>query len=388
MSETDKASATVEERPAAAASPAAVPAATAPPPVTASAPADAPAPVATTLPAAPPQRVCLDCGAPLEGKYCVACGQRAQLRNLSLPSLTHDAIQDFVDVDSRAWITLRALLFRPGFLTNEFLHGRRTRYLPPFRLYLVLSLVFFVVLSCKPSSEALVVGTDAAGKPAAVVTGADPEALREAMEDLNRELGAKSAADPKAQAAAKAAMAVGQAAADPDSGLMAGADCEDMRWDAAGKDWFEPRMKSLCEHLKGVSKRQFGRELLRNVPKMMFLFLPLLAFVNLVLYAFRHRKYVEHLLFYVHFHAFAFLLLALNMLVGLVFGWVGLPFIAGMVTFAAMIYLFVALYKSMRTVYGQSGLMTTFKYIVIVMAYGFFSLITLIATTAYTAWTI
>ncbi|HSD73142.1 MAG TPA: hypothetical protein VLB75_00145, partial [Steroidobacteraceae bacterium] len=73
--------------------------------------------MATTLPAAPPQRVCLDCGAPLEGKYCVACGQRAQLRNLSLPSLTHDAIQDFVDVDSRAWITLRALLFRPGFLT-------------------------------------------------------------------------------------------------------------------------------------------------------------------------------------------------------------------------------------------------------------------------------
>ncbi|HSD74903.1 MAG TPA: hypothetical protein VLB75_09050, partial [Steroidobacteraceae bacterium] len=126
----------------------------------------------------------------------------------------------------------------------------------------------------------------------------------------------------------------------------------------------------------------------RNVPKMMFLFLPLLAFVNLVLYAFRRRKYVEHLLFYVHFHAFAFLLLALNMLVGLVFGWVGLPFIAGLVTFAAMIYLFVALYKSMRTVYGQSGLMTTFKYIVIVMAYGFFSLITLIATTAYTAWTI
>jgi hypothetical protein len=145
-----------------------------------------------------PRNSCLDCGAPLEGKYCIACGQRAQVRSLSLPSLAHDALQDFTNFDSRVWTTLRALLLRPGFLTNEFVQGRRTRYLPPFRLYLVLSLVFFVVLSCKPD-EAVVIGDNGSGDPAIVVTGADPKALDEAMKDLNRELGPAASADPSAR---------------------------------------------------------------------------------------------------------------------------------------------------------------------------------------------
>ena len=337
--------------------------------------------------AAPPPARCLDCGALLDGKYCIACGQRAQVRNLSMPSLAHDAIQDLTDFDSRGWVTLRALLLRPGFLTNEFIHGRRTRYLPPFRLYLVLSLVFFVVLAGKPSEQATVISADV-DKSTAVVTGTDPEALREAMEDLSRELGAKAAADPKAQEAANKAIAMSQAAADPDSAVMAGAKCEDMQWGGPGQAWFEPRLKTGCEHLQGVSKRQFGRELLRNTPTAMFLFLPLLAFVNLVLYAFSRRKYVEHLLFYVHFHAFAFLLLTLQILLGMVMGWIGVPFIGGLLAFAASIYLFVALFKAMRTVYGQSRLLTSFKYLVVLMAYGFFSLVTLLGTVFYTAMTV
>ena len=44
-----------------------------------------------------------------------------------------------------------------------------------------------------------------------------------------------------------------------------------------------------------------------NVPKMMFVFLPLIAGVLAVLYWRSGRYYVEHLLFVVHFHAFFFL---------------------------------------------------------------------------------
>ncbi len=397
MSETDKAPATPPEQPqAGTATPAAQPLPETPPATQAvSVPPPPTPPAATTqpvvVPSVPPtpRKRCLDCGAELEGKYCIACGQRAQLRSLSLPALAHDAIHDLAHFDSRGWFTLRALLFRPGFLTNEFVHGRRTRYLPPFRLYLVLSLVFFVVLSCKPSEEALVINTDVSGQPSGVVTGADPAAMRQAMEELKQELAAESTADPKKAAAAdKAAAALSQVSGDPDSGLFEGADCKDMNWDAAGKAWFEPRLRSLCESTKGVSKRQFGRELFRNVPKMMFLFLPLLALVNLVLYVFRRRKYVEHLLFYVHFHAFAFLLLTLQMLLIMVLGWARLPFLSGLVTFASVVYLFVALFKAMRTVYGQSRLMTSLKYLVVLMAYGVFSLLTLLGTMLYTAMTV
>ena len=373
MSETDKPATTVREEPPA------VAIATPQPPASVVVPAVTPP---------PPQHHCLDCGAVLEGKYCIACGQRAQLRNLSLRSLGHDAVHDLAHFDSRGWVTLRALLFRPGFLTNEFIHGRRTRYLPPFRLYLVLSLFFFLLLSLTPSQEPIVIG-GRTEEAAEVVKGADQEALQEAMQDLSKELGNSAATEEAKQEAAKAVAAVNKVPADPDAPIVGpDTDCSTSKWGMGGLEWYSPQLRALCEKLKQTSGRELGREVWRNVPKAMFLSLPLLALVNFVLYAFSRRKYVEHLLFYVHFHAFAFLLLTLNILAGLVLGWVGLSFVAGMLTFVAMVYLFVALFKSMRVVYGQSRLMTGFKYLVVVMAYGFFSLITLLATFAYTAYTL
>jgi hypothetical protein len=386
VSESDKTATKVEERPPATASPPATAVVAAPAaPAVVNAP-QPPAPAIAPPVATPPQPRCLDCGALLEGKYCIACGQRAQVRNLSIPSLAHDAIHDLAHFDSRGWVTLRALLFRPGFLTSEFIHGRRTRYLPPFRLYLVLSLVFFVVLSCKPSEDVVTIATGQG--TTRVVTGGDPEAVRQAMEELKRELATDAAADPKARAAAEKAIAMSESLTDPDSALMAGTACTDMTWSAAGKEWVEPRLVEVCEHLQSVSKRQFGRELLRNIPKMMFLFLPLLALVNLLLYAFRRRKYVEHLLFYVHFHAFAFLLLTLQIVAAMVFGWIGLAFAGSVLSFAVMVYLFVALFKAMRAVYGQSRLMTSVKYLTVLIAYGTFSLLTLFGTVFYTAMTV
>jgi hypothetical protein len=114
----------------------------------------------------------------------------------------------------------------------------------------------------------------------------------------------------------------------------------------------------------------------------------LLALVNLLLYVFRRRKYVEHLLFYVHFHAFAFLLLTLQILAAALFGWMGVSFAGGLLGFAVMVYLFVALFKAMRRVYGQSRLRTTVKYLMVLIAYGVFSLLTFMGTVFYTAMTL
>ena len=97
---------------------------------------------------------CLNCGEVLTGQHCSHCGQHSRVRVLSLWGLTRDVIGDLLDADSRVWRTLWPLAFRPGLLTQEFLRGRRASYTPPFRMYLVLSLVFFVVASISdPGSE-------------------------------------------------------------------------------------------------------------------------------------------------------------------------------------------------------------------------------------------
>src|SRR5579862_3912078 len=100
--------------------------------------------VAASAPAAP---ACANCGAALAGRYCSACGQRVEPPLHTLWHFAQVATEDVTHADSRLWRSLAALLFKPGFLTREFLAGRRASYLPPVRLYLVLSVVFFIWLA-------------------------------------------------------------------------------------------------------------------------------------------------------------------------------------------------------------------------------------------------
>src|SRR3954462_15564443 len=98
---------------------------------------------APALPA--PQATCENCGQPLTGEYCAACGQRHEPHVHTLGHFASEAFESVTHADSRLWRTLGYLLVKPGFLSREFFNGKRSRYLPPFRLYLVISLLFFVV---------------------------------------------------------------------------------------------------------------------------------------------------------------------------------------------------------------------------------------------------
>src|SRR5262245_5324652 len=113
--------------------------------MSAAAASDAGAAVATDVPAARAASAqCQNCGAAVSGRYCAACGQRLEPPLHSIWHFFKTATEDLTHADSRLWRTLGALLFRPGYLTREFLLGRRARYLPPVRLYLVISVMFFL----------------------------------------------------------------------------------------------------------------------------------------------------------------------------------------------------------------------------------------------------
>ena len=88
---------------------------------------------------------CKNCAVTRTGQYCWNCGQRARSRVITLWELSRDLIGDVFELDSRLWRSLLPLLFRPGQLTEDYLEGRRVRYVPPFRMYLVLGIVFFLL---------------------------------------------------------------------------------------------------------------------------------------------------------------------------------------------------------------------------------------------------
>lgn len=90
---------------------------------------------------------CANCAAPLQGPFCHACGQSRQEVDRAFLPLVSDALDGVLAWDGRLLCTVRSLYARPGRVARDYMDGRRARYSPPVRLYLIVSLVFFAVMT-------------------------------------------------------------------------------------------------------------------------------------------------------------------------------------------------------------------------------------------------
>lgn len=308
---------------------------------------------------------CRNCGEVLTGQHCSHCGQRAQVRVLSLGALLRDLLGDLVNFDSRLWRTLWPLAAKPGHLTLEYLRGRRTRYTPPFRMYLLLSLVFFLIASLESG------------------TGRGTEVMR--------------ADGTQSKAAGTIAPTRSTDTSQSDDRAAAEQSCDAQHMKISLPAPFahhEPQLRQACRKILDDSQG-FAKAVLRNVPKMMFIFLPLIAVVMYLLYLGSGRYYVEHLLFVVHFHTSFFLgasvigalQLAAALLQATPVG-AAIATVAGLGATAFMAYLPWYLYRAMRNVYGQSRPTTLFKFAALGAGYLFCLALTVTGLLAYTALTL
>ncbi|SDE49395.1 DUF3667 domain-containing protein [Kordiimonas lacus] len=90
--------------------------------------------------------LCSNCNAPLTGPFCHICGQKDDDLKRPIWTLIREILDDVISTDSRLFKTLILLVLVPGGLTRAFRDGRRARFVPPLRLYLVISILFFVIL--------------------------------------------------------------------------------------------------------------------------------------------------------------------------------------------------------------------------------------------------
>jgi hypothetical protein len=298
---------------------------------------------------------CDNCGASVSGQYCGNCGQRVEPPVHTLWHFIQVAAEDVTHADSRLWRTLWALLFKPGYLTHEFLVGRRARYLPPVRLYLVLSVVFFLWFSAT-QQKLQVVQVD---EPRNAASAA-------ALAPGRREFG------PMAQAA-------------PDESPEQRADrvCPASNYQGPAQASIAPRVQRACRLIVLDNGRSMTEAFLHNVPRAMFLFLPLLAAGMMLMYWRPRHYYVEHLLLFVHNHAFVFVLLLLGSLATAL-----LPAAASWVRLAVCLYIPWYVYRSMRTVYGQGRGLTFAKLVALSFFYLATGVLMLTLAVAYSALTL
>jgi hypothetical protein len=89
---------------------------------------------------------CLNCGTPLKGIYCQNCGEKVlDEKDKSVRHLLGQFIDGITHVDGKILKTIRLLVFRPGFLTVEYMQGRRKRYMKPIQLFIVMNLAYFLL---------------------------------------------------------------------------------------------------------------------------------------------------------------------------------------------------------------------------------------------------
>lgn len=198
---------------------------------------------------------CLNCGTTLHGAFCAACGQRSVPADPSVSDLARDAWQELSGYDGRIASTFRALLI-PGRLTIEYLRGRRARYLSPVRLYLIVSVIYFLAAALAPGAPGgLQVRFTEAGEVVTPRAREDRAAIREYVDT--------------------------------------------QQW------WLRPTLSAALEDPAG-----FRARLLTIMPRVFFAMLPVFAAVVALFY--RQRKFPTALVFAVHLHAFAFLIFTLS----------------------------------------------------------------------------
>jgi hypothetical protein len=98
---------------------------------------------------------CKNCGTVLDATFCPRCGQKDVDLERPIFTLVFEVLRETFEVDGRMFRTLALLFGRPGALTREYLEGHRQRFTPPFRLYLVISLLFFFTMSWAAGQGAL-----------------------------------------------------------------------------------------------------------------------------------------------------------------------------------------------------------------------------------------
>ena len=101
--------------------------------------------------------VCLNCGTEVRGNYCSNCGQKFQPTKLPLKQFLEDAVETFFNLDNRILKTLKDLFLKPGKVTLNYIEGKRATYLPPLRIYISISVVYFLIAELIGSEKILFV---------------------------------------------------------------------------------------------------------------------------------------------------------------------------------------------------------------------------------------
>jgi len=266
---------------------------------------------------------CKNCDNDLKNIYCSVCGQKSG-EFLTIKEIVKDFFDNILSLDSKAFITLKLLILKPGLLTLEYWNGKKAKYLEPFRLYLLLSVLYFLLTPM-------------------IKDGHYISSKEISMEEKSRAL-----------------IRITENAEDRVDGII---------WIDFTKEEIESSklIKYFHTGILIAEKRDMTAEgiLYSSLPSSMFILMPFMAVIFLqLLYRKKNLFYSKHLITVIHLHSFAYLIFTLSN-ISIVFFQDIWSYIGLISNCAFLIYIFMM----MKKIYKDSFVKTFLKFNMLLVVY-------------------
>ncbi len=332
----------------------------------------------------------------VEDKFCHQCGQLNSTKKLALKDFVAEFVSNVFSYDGRGWRTINHILFKPGFVSKQFLAGKRMSYANPFRFFLSVCIVFFIMVQLQQTYKKYM-GGNTAQKTINVNNGDVDQITEEQLEDIEQQqFAGKFIADKiRDEQSQQEATKVKDTVPSRSKTYFTQKELDDKNWFIRlfeqvddYTDFYrnerEPDTERALEKLKhrqsNYNKVLYERAvllesiendasklsdiILPKLPLFLFLFTPFVTLFLWLLYARRFFNYMEHLIFLFNVMTFVFLSSIIMLLIEwITFGYVDLSkiffFLIGPFYF----------YKSIRKFYGQSRLKSILKFLLISFVY-------------------
>ncbi|HTM99513.1 MAG TPA: DUF3667 domain-containing protein [Pedobacter sp.] len=362
------------------------------------------------------EKDCLNCGHIVEENFCPHCGQENIVVKEDALHMVSHAIADYFHFEHRFFGTIKPLLLKPGKLTKAYVEGKRVSFIHPIRLYIFISIVFFlVVLSEKrfgenkdlkktqttgvtpkdkkltPSQKDSLVAIEIKEVEQALKYVPNTNGLRDSLikeakleiqNDRSKDSGWKVGTSKKisqdkggTKEQRTRGWNVGSSKKWGGNWVTSDTTVEDYEKTQAAlpKDKRDDFLrhyyakKSIELNKYPDPKKKFLEDFLHNIPKMMFLLLPMFALILKLVYINKKKYYYEHLIYSFHVHSALFLSILITMLLQWLFKFA--YDISEWLSLLCMIYMVWYIYRSLRTFYGSTRWVTVLKLFFLTFCY-------------------
>ena len=370
---------------------------------------------------------CTNCYQPLTGPFCSACGQDSETTLKYFWSVVLHLLDDIFSFDSRVIRTLVPLLVKPAYITKEYFAGRRVRYVPPLRLYLFISIVFFLSITFFINNNIVDTNFVPALSNAEITKklanqinsleltqhGSPSEKTDELIQSLKQSLTDIEQLDNPTLSKTASALAFLELKklTQPDAlndneqnqyeklseNLISLKGQQKIKQEGINLNvinteegelefgFLSPETnKTINKKVGELTKKaeeniradisKFIQQALGNMPQLMFVLLPIFALLLKFMYMFSSRLYMEHLTVALHSHSFIFLAILIAQLLEKIaeVTLFSLPTLSGLVeTLGSLLLVWVPVYLFImqKRIYQQGFLMTSIKFIVTASIY-------------------